>query len=125
MLRIGQESTMAAHVFTFSSQLLQHGAHVGVGETMRRPSMYIVTVGIDGEYEYRYVRHGTHVDELLNGVADVPFVGEEIAYALNDIARCVNDDSGRKHFQRFAISLRSVGFRCPRPMKKRFKGEQM
>lgn len=87
--------------------------------------MHVITVGIDGEDEYGNVRHRAHVDKLLNGIADVPFVAEEIAHALNGIARCVDDDSGGEHFQRFAISLRPIRFRRPRPMEQCFECEQM
>lgn len=125
MLRIGQQSTMTAHIFTFAPQLLQHRAHIGVGEPMRRSSVHVVTVRIDCEYEHGNVRHGAHIDKLLNGIGDVPFVAKEIGYALNHIARCVDNDSSGKHLQRFTIPLRPIGLWCPWPMEQCFECVQM
>lgn len=84
---------------------------------MRRSAMHVVAVRIVREYEDRNIRHRAHIDKLLDHIADVSFVKEKIANALNDIARCVDDNSRGKHFQWFAISLGTIGFRCPRPME--------
>lgn len=116
---------MPAHIVAFASQLLDHRAHIGVGETVRRSSVNVMAEGFHRNDEHRNVGHRANVNVLLNGVADESLVHKEMVGALQCIARHINAQTRCEHLQRSGTSDGPIGVRCPRPVEQRFECEQI
>lgn len=73
--------------------------HSNFHESIFSPPMNVIAVRVDCKNEHGNVRHGTDVNELLNGIEDIPLVQKKAKSSLNGIASGINDKSNRKHLQ--------------------------